>query len=170
MKYEDWLKLQVTCSDLRAFGIDGFQDYQEPVPGVAFMKPVHGEFRGHPIIDRYDCLGWITYDSKRMMWDVLIENTEKEFIALEPACRYLWDNWYKDELDPGPRYRLIGVDERGHLVTNQLCADFREVISVIERDLPDPEYSKRAIADLSRVGNRFHEFAHGHYAAFPLDE
>lgn len=170
MKYDEWRSHMVSVGDLRILGIDGFQDYNEPVPGVVFSIPVPGTFRGHPIIDSWNHTGWITFDQKAGVWDVLIENTEKQFVDIEKAARYLWDHWCKDELDPGPRYRLIGVDEFGQVLTNTICQTWSHVVRTIEAEMPDEEYNKRIIADLSRVGNRFAEHAHGHYAAFPLED
>lgn len=171
MKYEEWRKLMVSTSDIRTLNIDGFQcNVDEPIPGVAFMLPVFEDFRGHPNIKRFDCLGFITHDSKRGMWDVQIENTEKEFIGLVDAINYLWNTHYKDELDPGPAYLLIGVDVDGKITTNRICASWRDLVRVVEQELPDPEYSKRALEDLSKVGSRYFEFSYGHFAAFPLEQ
>jgi hypothetical protein len=173
MKYREWRKLGVSTSDLRTLNIDGLDDAEYgPIPGIAMMKPVVKDFRGHPRVERFDCLGYITFDPKRMMWDVQIENIEREFTDPEPACRYLWDAHYKEQLDVTP-FLLIAVDREGEIVLNKKCISEDHMIEVAINELPDtddPAYMKENLeADLRKPGSRFHEFIGGHFAAFPLE-
>lgn len=173
MKYDAWRKLGVLTSDLRTLNIDGLDDPDMAIPGIAFQKPVIEDYRGSPVIKRFDNLGFITFDPKRMMWDVQIENTEREFIDMEVACRYLWDTHYKEELD-ATRFLLIAVDRDGEIVLKRKCVSERHMLEVAVNELPDvdePAYAKENLeADLSKPGARFHEFIGGHFAAFPIED
>jgi hypothetical protein len=178
MTYQQWRKLAVVSTDIRTMGIDGFDDLEGPVPGVAFMKPIWSDFRGggrtgQRVITGYVNVGYITQDPKRGMWDVLIENTEKEFVNFEDAAQYLWDAHYKDELCITP-YRLIVIDNDGEIVFNRQCISERHMLETAVNQLPevdDPAYAKENCeADLSRVGARYHEFRGGHMAAFPFED
>jgi hypothetical protein len=178
MKYEEWRKLAVFTSDIRTLMIDGYHDFPEPCPGVVFMQPKIVVRRDDfPQIERFDNLGVIT-QNKNGTWSVHIETTEKDFVTLEAAARYLWDEWYKDELDAMP-FLLLYIDREGEVNSKwrfkseqQMIRHVRSLFQglfSIGSTVEDQHNFENAEADLKRVGARFHEFMGGHLIAIPLE-